>query len=106
MWLLFGNKTRVRPVEGGRSVERYCDECKSVQKLVECEVEDRFTLFAVSLADMKSSRMVCSECGEDYDLPPVEATGRPVPLATRPPPAKTEGELDEMLAALKKKMRP
>ena len=108
MWMLFGNKTHVRPVEGGRTLERYCDECKKVQTLVECDVKDRVTVFFVNVGDMETRRMVCRECGEDYDLPDVaEAPARPVPVAPRSAsaPAKTERELDEMLADLKKKMR-
>jgi hypothetical protein len=107
MWMLFGNKTHVRPVENGQTVERYCDECKKVQTLVECDVKDRVTVFFVEVGDMEMRRMVCRDCGEDYDLPEVEAPARPVPVAPRsaPPPVKTESELDAMLADLKKKMR-
>jgi hypothetical protein len=107
MWMLFGNKTHVRPVEDGRTVERYCDECKKVQTLVECDVKDRVTVLFVEVGDMEMRRMVCRACGEDYDLPEAEAAARPLPVATRPapPPAKTESELDAMLADLKKKMR-
>lgn len=107
MWMLYGNKTHVRPVENGRTLERYCDECERVQTLVECDVKDRVTVFFVEVADMEMRRMVCRECGEDYDLPEAEAPARPVPVAPRsaPAPAKTESELDAMLADLKKKMR-
>ena len=107
MWLLFGNKTHVRPIENGRTIEQHCDECEKVQTLVECEVKDRVTVFFVNLGDMEMRRMVCRECGEDYDLPAADAPAPPTPAVPRltPPPAKTEHDLDEMLADLKKKMR-
>jgi hypothetical protein len=56
MWLLFGNKTHLRPVENGRTVEQYCDECEKVQTLVECEVKDRVTVFFVDVGDMEKMR--------------------------------------------------
>lgn len=114
MWLLFGSKTRVKPVEGGRTVERYCDECKAVRKLVECDVKDRLHVFLVNLGEMVTRRMVCRECGEDYDLPAdARPAAAPVPApagqargkAPAPPAKAPAPDLDKMLADLKKKMK-
>jgi predicted RNA-binding Zn-ribbon protein involved in translation (DUF1610 family) len=110
MWLLFGNKTKVRPVPGGRTIERRCDECRQVRRFVECDVADEVSLFAVSLFDMEHRRMVCPECGEDFEVPPAPAAqpSKPVtspPTASAPQPrTPSDGDLDKMLADLKKKM--
>jgi hypothetical protein len=107
MWMLFGNKTRVRPVSGGREIERYCPECKTVRKFQECDVADNVSVFFVSVVDMKSRRMVCPECGEDDEMPP-DADAKPPASTTRPPPPKpaaTDSDLEKMLADLKQRMR-
>jgi hypothetical protein len=109
MWLLFGNKTRVRPVPDGRAIERHCDGCNQVRRFVECDVADEVSLFAVSVLDMESRRMVCPECGEDFEVPAALA---PASRPASPPRAEgassprgpSEGDLDKMLADLKKKM--
>jgi hypothetical protein len=103
--MLFGNKTRVRPVAGGHEIERFCPECKTVRKFQECDVADKVTVFFVEVADMNSRRMVCPECGEDEEMPTEAA---PSPEAPPPAPAPrrgpTDGELDKMLADLKAKL--
>ena len=105
MWMLFGNKTRVRPVAGGREIERYCPECKTVRTYQECDVADQVSVFFVEVADMTSRRMVCPECGEDDEMPPEEAA-KPAPRAPAPEPRRgpTDGELETMLADLKAKL--
>ena len=107
--MLFGNKTRVRLVPGGREIERYCPDCKTVRMFQECDVADSVSVFFVSVADMKSRRMVCPECGEDEEMPP-DADAKPPVAATRPPPAPakpaaTDSELEQMLADLKQRMK-
>jgi ribosomal protein L12E/L44/L45/RPP1/RPP2 len=85
-----------------------------VRRFVECEVADRVSVFFVSVLDMKSRRMVCPECGEDWEVPaaPAAPAARPA-SATSAPPAEqkagarerpSERELEKMLADLKKKM--
>ena len=103
MWVTFGNKTRVRPVPGGLTVERRCDECQATREFVECEVADKVSVFFVSVLDLKSRRLVCQACGEDQELPATTAAPAPAP---RPAPrAKaSDGDLERMLADLKKKM--
>jgi uncharacterized Zn finger protein (UPF0148 family) len=110
MWILFGNKTRVRPVAGGQTVERHCAECKQVRKFVECEVADKVSVFFVPLFDMKNRRMVCPECGDDHE---VSSTANPRERKSpSPPPAASpstrhrpsDGDLEKMLADLKKKL--
>jgi hypothetical protein len=110
MWLIFGGKTRCRPVEGGWKMKRFCDGCEKVQTLVECDVKDSFTVFFVSVGGMETRRMVCRECGEDYDLPAAaEPAQRAAPPTARPAPPKQpdkkkQPDLDEMLAELKRKL--
>ena len=111
MWLVFGNKTRARPVPGGREIERRCAECNEVRRFAECDVADKVSLFAVSVFEMTSRRMVCPECGEDFEVPPAAETRSPSAVSS-PPPARiasppkgpSAGDLEKMLADLKKKM--
>src|SRR6185369_16471957 len=99
---------------GGRVVEQTCPTCKKVARFVECDVSDKMSVMFVKVLDMTSRRMVCTECGEDLDVPAPAAKG----VATAPnpcPPSRaasapaareraTPAELDRMLADLKKKM--
>src|SRR5262245_55777953 len=85
MWILFGNKTRVRPVPGGQTVERHCDDGNEVRRLVGGDVADKVSLFFVPLFDMKTRRLVCRECGDDVEVRG-GGEGRP-PSAAQPPPA-------------------
>jgi hypothetical protein len=103
--MMFGNRTRVRPVTGGRELERFCPECKAVRKFQECDVADNVSVFFVEVADMNSRRMVCPECGEDEEMPP-EAASPPAAPSPAPAPRRgpTDGELDKMLADLKAKL--
>jgi hypothetical protein len=109
--MMFGNKTRVRPVAGGREIDRWCPECRTIRKYQECDVADNVSVFFVEVVDMKSRRMVCPECGEDEEMPPEAAAAPAAPspeAAPAPAPAPrrgpTEGELDKMLADLKAKL--
>ena len=108
MLIPFGNKTQFRPVPDGRAIEQHCAECDKVQRFVECDVVDKVSVFFVSVVDMKTRRMVCPECGEDVDVPPA-AEARPAsatPSAQKSSPAQrpSDGDLEKMLADLKKKM--
>jgi hypothetical protein len=111
MWILFGNRTRVRPVRDGRAIERHCSECKQVRRFVECDVADKVSVFFVPVFDMTSRRMVCPECGDDCDVPsdaearPANSAGptRPASSAS-PPPRPSESDLEKMLADLKEKL--
>jgi hypothetical protein len=103
--MLIGNKTRARPVPGGRTVERRCDECQAVRTFTECEVADKVSLFFVPVLDLKSRRLVCAECGEDCELPPeAPAAAAASPPRSAPAPKASAGDLEKMLADLKKKM--
>jgi len=111
MWILFGNKTRARPVPGGRAIERRCTECNQVRRFVECDVADTVSLFSVPVFEMKNRRMVCPDCGDDFEVSPAP-DARPPNSVSAPPPAEkasptqrpSERDLDKMLADLKKKM--
>jgi len=110
MWLLFGKKTRVRPVPSGRVIERHCTECNQVRRFVECDVADKVSLFSVSVFDMTNRRMVCPECGDDGEVPsatdarPAGSVGPPATKGPGPLQRPSESDLDKMLAELKKKI--
>jgi len=103
-WLLIGNKTRARPVPGGRTVQRRCEQCQALRTFTECEIADKVSLFFVSVLDVKSRRLVCSECGDDCELPPDAPAAAPVPTRSTPAPKASDRDLEKMLADLKKKM--
>jgi hypothetical protein len=111
MWLFGGTKTRTRAVPGGRVGSRYC---KATVVFRECTVADQVHVFFVSLLDHESRRMVCCACGEDHDIeefarsqdasrPPSsrEPTRMKNPVSRRQP---TEAEIDDELAALKRRL--
>jgi hypothetical protein len=103
--MLIGNKTRARPVPGGRTVERSCDECEAVRTFTECEVADKVSLFFVPVLDLKSRRLVCSECGRIASSRPKRRPPRPPRRPGAPPPPRpARAILEKMLADLKKKM--
>jgi hypothetical protein len=101
MWLLFGAKTKARPVADGLTVDRHCPECNQTRLFLECDVTDKIDLFFVKVGEATQRRLVCSECGHDEAPPP----SSPKP----PPPAKpkltmSEGDKDKLLADLKRRM--
>jgi hypothetical protein len=120
MWLIGGSKTTARRVKNGRSARRLCEECNVVAVFDEHELTDRFNAFFVELYQTTQPRMVCSECGADRDVDELLATPAPAdaaparkPALSGPAPAaapraelseKPEADVDEMLAALKRKM--
>lgn len=103
MWLLLGNKSKARRVDGGREADLRCDECERVTRFVECDIKDKVSVFFVELGSMSSRRMVCTECGEDVEMdtaaPPPTAS---LPVVTRQP--ISEKDIDKKLKELKKKM--
>lgn len=109
MWLLFGNRTKARPIQGGREENRYCPSCGATSRFIECDVTDKIHVFFINLLDLTQRRMVCNTCGEDLDV--ADAAPRtPTPVvsarpAARPPKLVSETEKDRMLAELKAKMR-
>lgn len=110
MWIPIGKNTRVRAVSGGRTIERHCSECDQVRRFVECDVADKVSLFFIPAFDMTNRRMVCPECGEDFEVPSGEgeraprAAVQPSAKGAGPPPKPSEDDLEKMLADLKKKM--
>lgn len=105
MWLVFGNRTKVRPVPGGIERDQACPRCRVVRRFVECDVADQVSVFFVPLIDAVTRRLVCTTCGEDLEVP---ASARPPSSASSPPPppprAASAADVDAKLAALKKKM--
>lgn len=125
MWLIFGGKTKAKRVPGGREVAGVCPDCHARTTFVEAEVNDKLELFFIEVAAHTTRRLICSECGEDFDLERLPAAGREAQRPTRassvpatasaPQKAESsrltgarkpvsESEKDEMLRALKRKM--
>src|SRR3954466_15762678 len=104
MWLVFGNRTKVRPIPGGIDREQPCPTCRTSRRFRECDVADQVSVFFVPVLDATTRRLVCTECGEDLDVP--EAAAKPkvsVPPTQPAAPPVTDKELDKRLAALKKR---
>jgi hypothetical protein len=121
MWLIGGSKTKTRKVKDGRTGQRFCGDCRRVVVFHEHDVTDKIHAFFVELFEHTQRRMVCSECGEDHDVEEFFAAAIAAPAAKaalpRPsparlaepakraaPPKKPDADVDEMLAALKRKM--
>ncbi|NOU30187.1 MAG: hypothetical protein HOO96_19970 [Polyangiaceae bacterium] len=108
MWIIFGNRTRAKPVEGGLRVKRYCAECEAATTWQECEVKDRVHVFFVDLFSMKQRRLVCTDCGEDVDLDEARTAPKPKPapraLTAKEVKAKN-ADIEAELAALKKRLK-
>lgn len=108
MWMIFGNRAKVRLIEGGRAEERRCPRCKATRPFVECDVADELHLYFVPVLRGTMRRMVCTVCGEDVEpgARDQRATrGKAEPAdPSRSPTPPTEKELEGQLAALKRKM--
>ena len=109
MWLLFGNRTKARPVPGGRALDQSCRKCQAIRHFIECEIGDQVSVFFIPLVDLKSRRLVCTTCGDDVEIPVAGHADRSPTDPTSTPGAKgpsrpSEEELSRMLGALKRKM--
>jgi hypothetical protein len=109
VWLFGGSKTNVKWVEGGRTATRRCEQCGETSTFREGDVTDKVHLFFVELLETSQRRMVCTRCGDDHAVDDFFAKERVVGPAKRPdPPARAAGkadpDVDEMLAALKRKI--
>ena len=115
MWFIGGSKTRTRKVKGGRSIRCFCASCKAVVVFHEHDITDKINAFFIELFETTQRRMVCGECGEDHDVEELLAAAGPAPASTAalpgPAPAKRaelskkpDADVDEMLAALKRRM--
>src|SRR2546422_1027022 len=116
MWLLVGNKTRVKRLADGREGRRFCSGCSAIVTFHECDVTDKVSAFFVELFDHTRRGMVGLGCGEP--LPSEESSAprppaAPADAAPRAPSSKLTGERkkvtdadkDAMLAELKRKMK-
>ena len=108
MWIVLGNKTQVKQVPGGRVVSRPCRPCGKSTTHVECDVRDRVSAFFVQILETTQRRMVCVECGEDLAIEdavaPIAATASPRRPAAASAQRAPQPHVDDLLAALKKKM--
>lgn len=118
MWLVLGNKTRARRVDGGREGRRFCPDCNAIAAFVECDVTDKVDLFFVEVLHHTMRRMVCLECGTDLGIEEFflkESSRAPAKVTHQNSSPKSrsvavrrtigDAEKEEMLAALKRKMR-
>ena len=69
MFLLFGRKTKFRPLEGGRRVRRRCPECGQEAEILACERVHTYEAYFVGLFDTAKAVWVCSACKEEIELP-------------------------------------
>lgn len=69
MFLIFGRKTKYRPIEGSRRIRRRCPECSQEAEILECERLHTYEAYFVSLFDTSSTVWVCSACKEEVELP-------------------------------------
>ncbi len=83
MFLIFGRKTKYRPLDDGRKVRRRCPECGQDADILACERVHSYRAYFVKLFDTQKAVWVCSACKEEVDLPD----------------ALTRGEEDEEAAA-------
>lgn len=90
MWLFGGAKTRGRAVQGGRTGERYCEDCREVKTFHERDITDTLQVFFVDVFKHSQRRMCCDGCGEDYDVEEFFASPRARP---EPPPRPLRGTL-------------
>jgi hypothetical protein len=68
-------------------------------------VADQVSLFFVPVLDATTRRLVCTECGEDLDVPEAAVKAKGSATPTKPAAAPvTDKELEKRLAALKKRM--
>lgn len=122
MFVLFGRKAKVHKVSGGRQEKRRCPACHATTTFVEHEKKSSYSLYLVELFDDTERVFVCSACGEAMSI---DETQRPELSApervkqakeaekeaakirkTREAARKRqEKELDDELAALKRKVR-
>lgn len=74
VFFLFGRKSKVRPVEGGRKEKRACPECGQTALFVEAEKKSDYSAYLVLDLFSSTDRVfVCSACGEWMDLEDTEA---------------------------------
>jgi predicted RNA-binding Zn-ribbon protein involved in translation (DUF1610 family) len=108
MWLVFGRKKKIKPLEGGRRERRTCPECGANTTFIEVSVEKTYTAYVVvDLFDSESTAFQCKECGEVMDL---ERTQEPELSAREKAKlakaqAKAEAQRKKELEAAAKKAR-
>lgn len=110
MWVLFGSKTKAKPVPGGHEVQKRCRKCQKVTQHIECDITDALHVFFIELADSTQRRMVCTGCGEDSDVeqqPKTKAASQAPPRQPDPATARgaKDGDVDSKLTELKERMR-
>ena len=69
MFLLFGRKTKYRPLAESHVVQRRCPECGQDARIFACERVHTYEAWFVGLFDTNQQVWVCSGCKEEVDLP-------------------------------------
>ena len=69
MFFVFGKKSKVRPVPGGRREKRKCPGCGKTAFFTECIKESKVTAYhVVELWDDEEKVFVCDSCSEAMDF--------------------------------------
>ena len=113
MWIIFGGKTRARVIDDGRKGTKHCPSCERATEWVECDVTDTGHLFFVELVSATSRDMVCTACGESMEPREWDVARRaeavrpppPQPPRIRARPSGPDDDIEQELAALKRKMK-
>lgn len=69
MFLIFGRKTKYRPLDDGRRVRRRCPACGEDADIRACERVHSYRAYFVQLFATNKAVWVCSACKEEVDLP-------------------------------------
>jgi transcription elongation factor Elf1 len=87
MFLWWGTRRRVKPVQDGRKERMRCPECGETATFRECELEEKVSVFSVvDVWEDRERLFRCGECGELFAL------------EERPDPSAIERERQERRA--------
>src|SRR5689334_14467777 len=94
MWV--SGQSRYHVVEGGMSLEAWCESCEAGRTFVECELLEQLQVYFVPVANGRLRRLACVECGHDMELPrPASTLPDPYRQLTIPEPRYANLEIRE-----------
>jgi hypothetical protein len=133
MFLLFGTKKKVRSIPGGKVIREKCPSCGHDSQFIECEASSSLDFYFIDVLEDKKRVWVCHLCQEQFSVEKQDQTEyrsepqsqsqsatpdprpptRSAPIRSAPIPSRAEraamaksSEIEDRLAALKKKMGP